>query len=554
MECSLSKIREPGAALAEAFRALKPEGWLLISDMYARKSEVLPGDGIMGRLETASRIRKRLADAGFSVAEMEDQSDSLIQWVGQRILDGGCREFYLALGMDRKLLKAAGAGYFICAARPSGLWETLRLAAEKSPFYRRMAENFPGKMPLSPGDWESFRQFPFTLPEQVKEAPECFLCVPAKEIARVITLKTSGSSGPPKRLFFTEADLLRTADFFEKGMQYMVAPGDRVTVYMEGPGRFSIGGLLKEGLSRIGVAVTVHGLIRDMKAAAADGQGKDCLVGTPGQMYALAVEAPWLRPKTVLLSADYVPRSVKRFVESTWGCRVFTHWGMTETGYGGGVQCGAREGYHLRDDDLLLEIVDPATGRPKPEGETGEIILTTTRRRGMPLIRYRTGDLGRFLAGPCPCGCLKPRLAEVDGRLDDAVRLEDGRYLSIHALDELLLSSGVIEDFEASYDGDRRELAVTVMAAKAWEKTDETVTVMAAKAEEKTAEAVTAMAVKSGGETDGTAAEKADDAAVLAAGEILRRQFGGSLKITVKAGAVSPYIGSGKRRILGLRQ
>ena len=97
---------------------------------------------------------------------------------------------------------------------------------------------------------------------------------------------------------------MQTADFFETGMQYMVKPGDRVTVYMEGPGFFSIGGLLKEGLGRIQVETKVHGLIRDMEAAARDGEGADCLIGVPSQMYALAAHAPGLRPKTVLLSAD----------------------------------------------------------------------------------------------------------------------------------------------------------------------------------------------------------------------------------------------------------
>ena len=74
----------------------------------------------------------------------------------------------------------------------------------------------------------------------------------------------------------------------------------------------------------------VHGLIHDMEAAARDGEGADCLIGVPSQMYALAAHAPGLRPKTVLLSADYVPVSVQRFLEKTWNCRVFTHWGMTE--------------------------------------------------------------------------------------------------------------------------------------------------------------------------------------------------------------------------------
>ena len=305
---------------------------------------------------------------------------------------------------------------------------------------------------------------------------------------------------------------MQTADFFETGMQYMVKPGDRVTVYMEGPGFFSIGGLLKEGLGRIQVETKVHGLIHDMEAAARDGEGADCLIGVPSQMYALAAHAPGLGPKTVLLSADYVPVSVQRFLEKTWNCRVFTHWGMTETGYGGGVQCGARGGYHMRDRDLLIEILDPETGQPVPEGQYGELVLTTLRRRGMPLVRYRTGDLGRMIAEPCACGCLKPRLDKVEGRLDDSVRLSGGKVLSMHILDELLFALDEVEDFQASYNAAQKHLTVAVM--------------------------------KKAGYADAVGSRVKNVKAALT------EYFGNCLTVSVIEKEISPYIGSGKRRLI----
>ena len=99
----------------------------------------------------------------------------------------------------------------------------------------------------------------------------------------------------------------------------------------------------------------------------------------------------------ILLSGDYVPESVCRELKTVWETEVFHHWGMTETGYGGAVECGAHAGGHLRHGDLYLEIVDPKTGKPVPAGSYGELVLTTFARRGMPLIRYRTGDIGRLL-------------------------------------------------------------------------------------------------------------------------------------------------------------
>ena len=94
---------------------------------------------------------------------------------------------------------------------------------------------------------------------------------------------------------------------------------------------------------------------------------------------------------------------------------------MTEMGLGGGVECQARRGYHLREADLYFEIVHPQTGEPVTEGETGEIVFTTLTRQGMPLIRYRTGDLSRFIPGQCPCGTTLRTLEKVTRRLSGKV-------------------------------------------------------------------------------------------------------------------------------------
>jgi phenylacetate-coenzyme A ligase PaaK-like adenylate-forming protein len=103
-------------------------------------------------------------------------------------------------------------------------------------------------------------------------------------------------------------------------------------------------------------------------------------------------------------------------IERAWGCEVFEHYGMTEMGLGGAMACEAHDGYHPREADLLFEIVDPRTGAPLPDGEYGEIVFTTLTRTAMPLVRYRTGDMSRFIPGPCPCGSVLKRLARVADR------------------------------------------------------------------------------------------------------------------------------------------
>jgi phenylacetate-coenzyme A ligase PaaK-like adenylate-forming protein len=150
------------------------------------------------------------------------------------------------------------------------------------------------------------------------------------------------------------------------------------------------------------------------------------------------------------LSADYVSQAIVREIESAWHCPVFNHYGMTETGLGGVVDCGARSGGHIREADLYVEIIDPATGHTVPDGERGEIVVTTLTRVGMPLIRYRTGDLSRIIPEPCRCGTVLKRLEWVKGRLAGQVRLGGNCLLSMADLDEALFPLPGLLNFQAA--------------------------------------------------------------------------------------------------------
>ena len=143
-----------------------------------------------------------------------------------------------------------------------------------------------------------------------------------------------------------------------------------------------------------------------------------CAVALPTQLAALAQKADGFQipMKTVLLSAEYVSRESRTRIKKAWGCRVFEHYGMTEMGLGCAVSCPVLEGCHVREADLYLEIIDPKTGMPLPDGQEGEVAFTTLTRKGMPFIRYRTGDWSSFLPEPCSCGSLLKRLSRVGDR------------------------------------------------------------------------------------------------------------------------------------------
>lgn len=352
------------------------------------------------------------------------------------------------------------------------LRRTVAWARGRSSFYREHLRHLPQE-PI--GTLMDLERLPFTTSGDVAEQGLRLLCVSQGDIARITTLPTSGTTGAPKRLFFTADDLEGTTDFFHHGMSTLVEPGQRVLILMPGERPGSVGDLLVKGLARMGVEGIVHGFVRDPEFSLREmeAHAADALVGLPVQVLALARQGertglPTRPPRSVLLSADYTSDAVVRAIEAAWGCRVFTHYGMTEMGLGGGVQCESFAGYHLREADLYVEIVDPDTGRSLPEGERGEVVFTTLTRTGMPLLRYRTGDLSRFLPEPCACGTSLRSLERVRGRVGGGADLKPFGHLQLPDLDEVLFSLHPVIDFSATLTdesgADRLRLVVQFLA------------------------------------------------------------------------------------------
>ncbi|HNX97339.1 MAG TPA: AMP-binding protein [Candidatus Aminicenantes bacterium] len=339
-------------------------------------------------------------------------------------------------------------------------------AQERSRFYGTRLAGIDPRSLTSPAD---LARLPFTWPAEIARGAWYFLCVPPTEVTRVTTQLTSGSTGERKRVFFTGGDLERTIDFFAHGMSTLAEAGTDTLIHMSDQTEYSIGRLLQAGLARIGGTSRIGCPDWDALQALAAARSADCLVGIPAQIMAMCRTDRDLRPGNVLLSADYVPQPVIAGIEETWHCRVFTHYGMTETGFGGAVQCGVRSGHHLRAADLLVEIVDPRTGERLAPGEWGEIVITTLRNEAMPLVRYRTGDLSRLLVAPCGCGGVLPRLDRVLGRAENEIPLRGGESLSIHRLDEVMFAFPAVRGYTAELlrENGREVLRLTVAAGRA---------------------------------------------------------------------------------------
>ena len=328
------------------------------------------------------------------------------------------------------------------------LRKTIDWVKNKSSFYRQKLGHIE---PEAITDFSVFSKLPFTWPQDVQNNPQRLVCTGQGDIARIVTLRSSGTTGQPKRIFFTQADQELTIDFFDYGMRNLVGPQDRVMILLPWKQPGSVGDLLKQGLKRLGAGAIPFGPVSDAGEAiqCALETKASSLVGIPTHVLAMARSKKGKllkdRIKSVLLSTDHVPRSICQVLEDTWGCKVFNHYGMTEMGLGGGVQCAALAGYHLREADLYFEIIDPESGQVLKEGETGEVFFTTLTRVGMPLIRYRTGDLSRFIPAQCPCGTVLRSMEIVKGRLAGRIKVQEHSF-SMAELDEVIfLFDGVVD-------------------------------------------------------------------------------------------------------------
>lgn len=294
--------------------------------------------------------------------------------------------------------------------------ETLRWAAKNSPFYK---ERFGGTIVNT---WEDFQKLPFMCPQDVKYFGEDMVCLPQSSISRIVTMETSGTEGKPKRIYFTEGDQELTIDFFHNGMQLLADASDTILILMPCKRPGSIGDLLKKGLERLGAKPIPYGLPQGGDDEAIldlmEEKKVTCCVALPTHLAALARSAGnrKIPMKSVLLSAEYVSAESRAQIQSVWNCNVFEHYGMTEMGLGCAVSCGKLTGCHIRESDLYLEIIDPKTGLVLPDGEEGEVVFTTLTRKGMPFIRYRTGDWSSFIKEPCKCGSVLKRISRVGDR------------------------------------------------------------------------------------------------------------------------------------------
>jgi phenylacetate-CoA ligase len=309
-----------------------------------------------------------------------------------------------------------------------GLKWTVNHAYRGSPFYRKRLEE-AGVKPKDIRTLKDLQKLPFTTSKDLQEGyPFPLLSVPFEKVVRIHA--SSGTTGKRKVLAYTQKDINDWANFFARCYEMAgLTHEDRVQIAV-GYGVWTAGVGFQLGCERFGAMAIPAGpgnvdmqcqFLVDMKTTAM------CCTASMGLLMAEEVHKRGIKDQIHLKkmifgserSSDAMRNRIKEILNLD---HLFDIPGMTELyGPGTGLDCIYHTGIHYWADYYILEILDPETLKPVPEGEIGEMVVTTLRKEGAPLIRYRTRDLTRLIPGKCPCGSILPRHDRLLGRSDDMI-------------------------------------------------------------------------------------------------------------------------------------
>ncbi|MDN5327298.1 MAG: phenylacetate-CoA ligase [Moorella sp. (in: firmicutes)] len=301
---------------------------------------------------------------------------------------------------------------------------------DHSPYYREKL----AAAGLTPGDIRTvadLEHVPLTDKGELRNGkPLALMAVPEEKIVRIHS--SSGTTGKPIIIPYTAGDVAVWAQIMARCFAMAgVTNRDRVQV-TPGYGLWTAGIGFQAGIEYLGAMVIPMGpgntekqleMMVDLQATAFAATASYAL------FLAEEIDRRGLKDQLALrvgvLGSERWGEKMRQRIEDLLGIETFDIYGLTEIyGPGIGIDCPAHEGIHMWTDHLLLEIIDPATGKQLPPGDTGELVITTLTKEGMPLLRYRTHDLTCLKREACSCGSPYPMIERVLGRTDDMVKIK----------------------------------------------------------------------------------------------------------------------------------
>ena len=278
---------------------------------------------------------------------------------------------------------------------------------------------------------EDFESLPFSEKNDLREAyPLGLMTAPEEKVVRIHS--SSGTTGLPVIIPYTAKDVDDWATMFARCYEFAgITNMDRIQI-TPGYGLWTAGIGFQNGAEKLGAMVIPMGpgntekqlqMMQDM--------GSTVLCSTSSYALLLGEEIEKrgikdkIRLKKGVIGSERWGEKMRKRIQDTLGIELYDIYGLTEIyGPGIGINCKYETGMHIWDDFIYLEIIDPVTLKPLPDGEWGEVVITTLCKEGAPLIRYRTHDLSRIIPGECPCGSKFPRIDTIRGRTDDMMKIK----------------------------------------------------------------------------------------------------------------------------------
>lgn len=301
----------------------------------------------------------------------------------------------------------------------------------KNPIYKKRLDE-AGITPDSIQSVADVRKLPFTTKQDLRESyPFGLACVPLRDCVRLHS--SSGTTGNPTVILHTQNDLDEWANQVARNLWMVGLRPEDVFQNSSGYGMFTGGLGFQYGAERLGmltIPAAAGNSLRQIKFMT--DFGTTAVHAVPSyvtRLYEVMQEIgvdPRRDTKLKVLAIGAEPHSEeqRRRIEEMMGVKAYNSFGMSEMcGPGVGFECKEQNGLHFWEDYYIVEIVNPETLEPVPDGEIGELVLTSIQREAMPLLRYRTRDLTRVLGRSCPCGRNHVRLDRMRGRSDDMMVL-----------------------------------------------------------------------------------------------------------------------------------
>lgn len=323
---------------------------------------------------------------------------------------------------------------------------------------------------------EDIRRFPFTTKNDLRENyPFGLASVPLNKVVRLHS--SSGTTGNPTVILHSQRDIEQWADAMARSMYTIGLRSSDIIQNTSGYGMFTGGLGIQYASERLGALTVPAGAgnsKRHVKFIMDFGTTALHCIPSYATRLAAAFQEEDINPAdttvhTLIIGAEPHSDAQRKRIEEIWGAKAYNNFGMSEMcGPGVAIECQEQNGLHIWEDNYIVEIVDPVTLEPVADGEVGELVLTTLNREAMPLFRYRTRDLTRFLPGDCPCGRTHRRLARFQGRSDDMIIVKGVNIFPIQIEKILMQFPELASDYLITIEtvGDNDEMTIEVELAQ----------------------------------------------------------------------------------------